>query len=101
MVRDMSEPRACALPVAVLADRRRLNAELAARALHARELVPGGIRLRFPADAETERELRALVAAEAECCPFLELALGACGGALTLDVTGPVEARPLILDFLR
>lgn len=45
--------------------------------------------LRFRADRETRDRLEALVAAEAECCPFLELSLEAAGSAIVLTARTP------------
>src|SRR3954454_16059946 len=50
--------------------------------------------LRFRADAATRARLAALVAAEALCCPFLDLDL-----ELTLSIAGPPEAAPLVEDM--
>jgi hypothetical protein len=45
-----------------------------------------------------EAELRALVAAESECCPFFEFAVtpGVGGAETTLTVRAPAEALPLL-----
>ncbi len=45
---------------------------------------------------EIERRVRALVAAEAECCPFLSFDLVAGAGTLTLTVDAPPEAAAVI-----
>ncbi len=52
-------------------------------------------RLRFRRSAELERRLGAVVAAEAKCCPFLDLAIGREGGELVLTISGPPEAGPV------
>ena len=59
--------------------------------------VPGGALLTFAPGAEPR--VRAIVAAEAECCPFLRFELRRTGAALEVAVTGPAEAGP-ILDEL-
>jgi hypothetical protein len=60
---------------------------------------PHGTRLTFEAGAETERELREIVAAEARCCAFLRMDLKPGEDALILDVTGPAEAEPIIAEL--
>jgi hypothetical protein len=92
----MDVPIACTLTVPELSERRRRVAELADRSLMLREPLPEGVRLFFAADRATEREVRAVVAAEARCCSFLRLRLRRTGKALVLDVTGPQQARPII-----
>ena len=92
----MSDPIACRLTAAELADRARETAGVAAVALGSRTPIPGGERLRFAALGDTEARLRAVVAAEARCCPFLRLDLRVEGPALVLDVTGPELAAPII-----
>jgi hypothetical protein len=87
---------ACTLTVPELSERQRRVAELAARSLVLREPLPDGARLFFAADPATEREVRAVVAAEARCCSFLRFGLRRTGKALVLDVTGPEQARPVI-----
>jgi hypothetical protein len=101
----MDDPIACSLTVAERserserserAERERWIAELGARWLRFREPLPDGVRLVFALDPVPEREVRALVAAEAQCCPFLGFRLGQAGDALVLEVTGPKEAQPII-----
>jgi hypothetical protein len=90
------EPIACSLTTSQAAERARQTADIASRALRGREAIAGGQRLRFAGDRELEDELRAVVAAEAECCSFLDMRLRRGGGVIELDITGPAEARPII-----
>jgi hypothetical protein len=53
--------------------------------------IPDGTRLTFEASAETERELREIVAAEARCCAFLRMDLRLAEDVLVFDVTSPTE----------
>lgn len=92
----MDAPIACTLTVPELSERRRRVAALAARSLVSREPLPDGVRLSFAADPATERELRAVAAAEARCCSFLRWGLRRTGTVLVLDVTGSQQARPII-----
>jgi hypothetical protein len=61
-----------------------------------RRRASSGLAVRFRRDARIEADLRALIAAEARCCPFLTLDLRASGEFLEVDVSGPSEARPVI-----
>lgn len=87
---------ACSLSSAGRATRAAAMAELARDALTERRPTPDGAHLRFRADPGVERRLRELVAAERECCPFLDLDLTARGGDLVLDVTAPPEASEIV-----
>ncbi len=50
-----------------------------------------GFELRFPGDEETVAEVLELVRLESRCCAFLRfrVTLEPCGGAVTLEVSGP------------
>lgn len=89
-------PIACSLPPGQYRARTAELAALAARALRSRAPIDGGERLVFGGDDGVERELRAAIAAEARCCSFLTMRLERSGGQLTVDVTGPAEAQPVI-----
>ncbi len=95
----MNQPIACTLGPDAYRDRTAELAELAAGALRSRAPIRGGERLTFAPDAETEKRLRAAVAAEASCCAFLRMDLRAEPDALVLDVTGPAEAKPIIAEL--
>lgn len=92
----MDQPIACTLTPAQHADRTAQLSALAREALRSRVPIAGGQRLVFAPGARTAERLRAAVAAEAACCPFLSMDLHPEPGALVLDVTGPAEARPII-----
>jgi len=89
------EPLACSLRGDDLANRRDWLGELAGRALGV-ERSARGVRVAFPNDAGLEAELRALAAAESECCRFLSIEVHRAGDSLELDVAGPPDARPII-----
>lgn len=61
-----------------------------------REPLDGGIRVRFPVEEGLAATLAALAQAEQGCCAFFEFAVGITAGAVTLDVTGPADAAPVI-----
>ena len=92
-------PIACTLDARELAGRTAELAALAARALRRREPTPTGERFVFADTAETERELRAAIAAEARCCAFLTMDLRRRDDGLVLDVAGPRDARPVIAEL--
>jgi len=61
----------------------------------AREPIPGGIRLRFGRDIDIA-ELSALMAAEQACCGFFTFALTVDVDEVTLEMTGPPDAQPIV-----
>ena len=93
-------PLACSLSLDDLGRRRRDIADLVGDALLERVAVPGGLRARFRRDPGTEAALERLVAAERECCPFLDLAIERGADELVLVVRGPSEAEALVGAFL-
>jgi hypothetical protein len=90
-------PIACTLSVAEQDERCRTARELAARWLLDWTETATGASLRF--DAEAEGPLRELIAAESRCCAFLEFDLRRTGHALSLDVEGPEEAKPIVFEL--
>jgi MerR family transcriptional regulator, copper efflux regulator len=93
----MDTPLACSLPPTDFARRRASIDQIARAALLARGPIENGARLTFADEAEDA--LRELIAAEAECCPFLHMELRRDGDALALDVTGPEDAQSLIAQL--
>lgn len=77
---------------------RRLDeiAALASRSLLELDPTPHGVRLRLRTGDGIQADLVRLIAAESECCPFLDFELRAADREIVLDVTGPADARPLI-----
>lgn len=61
-------------------------AKLGSESLVAQETQEDRHLLRFRNDTETRRRLEALVAAEAQCCPFLDLTLAESDDELVLTV---------------
>ncbi len=95
----MDQPIACTLTPGAYRDRTDELAALAARALRSREATADGERLYFADDAETERQLRAAILAEAQCCSFLRMDLTRADDTLVLDITAPADARPVIAEL--
>src|SRR5215475_2505897 len=79
-------PVACSLTRAGLARQARRWERLAARAMTRREQTGDGIRVSFRPGPGTEEELRALVAAEAQCCSWASWTVHDDGTQLVLDV---------------
>ena len=92
-------PIACTLTPGQYQSRTAEMAALAARALRSREQTEQGERLTFDTSPEVERELRAVVAAEAGCCAFLSMDVQRGEGELVLDISGPQDARPIIAEL--
>lgn len=95
----MDHPIACTLTAAELAVRTDDTAALARRALRSRAPIPDGARLTFDAGEETERRLREIIAAEAQCCAFLHMELRRAEDELVLEITGPPGAKPIIAEL--
>jgi hypothetical protein len=99
----MSElPIGCTLsPNALSARRRGLLSELLRQAA-GRELMPDGLRLRFPASGETLSSIAEAIEAERHCCRFLRFTLTVepDGGQFTLDLTGPQGTREFVAALL-
>jgi hypothetical protein len=91
---DPDAPVACSLGAAERERRLAAIAAVGRAALLDREEVGGLCLLRFRGGAETRRALEQIVAAEAACCPFLELELSESGGELRLAIGAPDEGRP-------
>ncbi len=82
-------PVACTLTPADLAARGERWDRLITRAMTERAETPDGLRLRFRPEAE--QELRALVAAETECCPWATWTVERDAGTIVLDVRSTDE----------
>lgn len=80
----------CTLGPEQLVDRRAAWGEVAA-ALVDRVRTENGFRARFRRSPGISDALRALVAAERDCCGWASWALSDEGNSVVLDVTGPPE----------
>jgi hypothetical protein len=92
-------PIACTLSPHGMTARLALIDALAADGVLERTPTEKGMRVRLRDTADIERRTRELVAAESECCAFLDFALGRENGDLVLDISGPEDARPVIEMF--
>ena len=93
------QPIACTLTPDGMTARLAVIDALAADGLLDRTLTESGLRLRLRDTPEIEHRTRELVAAESQCCAFLDFELGRDGGDLVLDISGPDDARPVIDMF--
>ena len=87
-------PIACTLTSVDLAAQARRWKRLIAGALTGRAEVADGLRLTFRAEAADE--LRALVAVEAECCPWAAWRIERAAGSAVLDVRSPGEGAAVL-----
>ncbi|HET9164326.1 MAG TPA: hypothetical protein VFN89_12895 [Solirubrobacterales bacterium] len=90
-----SAPIACNLSAGDLQERLATVADVGARFLLAREQENGRHLLRFRADPEARRRLEEIVAAESECCSFLDLSLGEDKGEILLSIASPAEGQAI------
>ena len=95
----MNKPIACTLTADDYASRRDDITRITRDALRSREPIDGGARLTFAASDQTETDLRAVIAAEGDCCSFLRFELDRVADVLRLDVTGPADAQPIIAEL--
>ncbi len=89
------KPVACSLGAGDLQARLTEIAEVGAAGLIASEEEDGRHTLRFRPDPTTRRRLEEIVAAEAECCSFLDLDLAEHGDELVLTVAAPEAGQPV------
>jgi hypothetical protein len=68
------------------------------RSVVTREPIPGGLRLRFGADAPLGAVAR-LAIAERACCSFFTFTVVRHDRGMTLEVTAPVDAQSLVEDL--
>ena len=90
-------PIACTLSAAEQRERAALAHGLVADSLIDSAVTDRGAILRFQPEAESE--LKQLIAAESECCAFLDFDLRRKDGALSLTVEGPPAAHPIIVEL--
>jgi hypothetical protein len=66
------------------------------RALLRRTETPDDVRLLLRGDPDVVSELSALVDAERQCCPFLQLTTTESAESIALDVVAPRDAHVLL-----
>ena len=95
-----SLPIACSLSGQDQTERLREFASLSSRVLGAESTGGGGSLVRFRLDGDVQSQLTRIVAAERECCPFLDLSLTEDRSTLTLSIEGPEDAQPVITEIV-
>ena len=96
-----TKPVACSLGADDLDQRLAAIAELGADSLIGKSVEGGRHLLRFCADAAARTRLEEIVAAEAECCSFLDLSLREDAGELVLSIAAPADAQSLADELAR
>lgn len=93
----MNEPKplACSLEPDDLRQRLDRIAAIGAASLIDRGSAGGVHTLRFRPGPDTRSRLREIVAAEAECCSFLDLELSEGDGELVLTIAAPRGGEPI------
>jgi hypothetical protein len=89
------KPISCSLGAGDLRQRLDEIAEVGAASLIGREAEGGTHTLRFRPDPATRRRLEEIVAAEADCCSFLDLDLTERDGELILTLAAPEDGQPI------
>lgn len=95
--RSDTTPTSCTLEPGRVEDRLVEWQAVVAKAID-RHAIDGGTRLRFDHEVDVPG-LAALVSAEQDCCRFFTFTLTVSADTVTLDVTCPVDAQP-VLDAL-
>jgi hypothetical protein len=88
-------PIACSLGAGELQQRLGAIEEVGARSLLSRTMQDEGHLLRFRPESGTRRQLEGIIAAEAECCSFLDLSLREDEGELVMSIAAPKDAQAL------
>lgn len=88
-------PIACSLKASELKQRLAEIAAVGADSLSSRSGEGGTTTLRFRSEPATRQRLQAIVAAEKECCPFLEFELRSEADELVLTITAPPGGEPV------
>jgi hypothetical protein len=86
---------ACSLSIGDRAERERWLKRLRRQSLGASSTADG-VTVRFAASDPLEADVRALAAAEGNCCPFLSFEVERRADAIELVISGPGDARPII-----
>jgi hypothetical protein len=91
-------PIACSLDAAALQAREAELARLGGSLISVTSGEGPPAVLRFKPDRRTRAQLDRIVAAESECCPFLQMTVRE-GEALELTIDGPDDAAPVIAEL--
>lgn len=92
-------PIACNLDADAFSGRLTALAEFGDAFLVSREKRDDRHLLRFRAEPDAHRRLEEIVAAESECCAFLDLSLREEGDEIVLSIGSPAAGRPAAEEF--
>jgi hypothetical protein len=98
---DEQAPIACSLTTHDYRQRLEAIRKVGNESLLAVDESAAGIALRFRNSHGTRSDLRTIVDAEAECCPFLSLRVDETDEELVLTAAAPPEAAPVVADLVR
>src|SRR5438270_38790 len=93
-------PIACTLNATEMSARLAEMSAIGQSSLLSVEMTGRRATLRFRAGGATRERLVAIVAAEAECCAFLDMALSEEAQAIDLTITAPAGAETVLGDFV-
>lgn len=96
-----AKPIACSLGAGELEQRIAMIAQVGADGLISRDADGNRHRLHFRADPATRHRLEEIVAAEAECCAFLDLSLTEDGDKLLLSISAPEDGQAIADELAR
>ena len=94
-------PIACSLSAADYRQRLSAIREFGRLALLEAEDGPDGALLSFRSSAGVRDGLASIVDAERECCSLLDLTIGSDGDRMTLAISAPPDAMPVVRDLTR
>jgi hypothetical protein len=94
-----TEPVACSLTLAGLAEQGGRWERLVARALTGRAETEHGLRLFFRPDPDVEEELRQLAAVESQCCRWAKWTVDTRAGHVVLDAHSTGEGIATLHDM--
>lgn len=92
---DRTDPSTCSLDGSELVDRARAWQDVLSRAL-SRETYEGRVLSIYPSEPALLQRLRRLIAAEAECCSFLNFTVTEGPTETIVELTFPPEAREVV-----
>jgi len=93
-------PLACSLGAGDRDARLKDLTEIGRRLLSLTRRAGAPVLLRFSRDPDTKAELERIVAAEAECCAFLDMRITEQDEALQLSIAGPQGSEPIVEELM-
>jgi len=93
-------PIACSLSASEMSGRMAEIASLGRAAIVSAAVDGAHAVLRFRVDGDIRQRLATVVAAEAECCAFLDLHLRDDSEATVLTIDGPPDAEPIVRELV-